>query len=89
MSHLSRRYTNYFYTVEGKGRHARLVKTAYLTRQQFIEKFPMTPLPPASGMFPCEHERRDFLPKNGKHVNRTKARMKRRNKARIRARKAA
>lgn len=42
-----------------------------------------------NAVFPCKHEKRDFLPMRGKKHNRTHARMKRKNKARIRARKAA
>lgn len=39
-------------------------------------------------VFPCEHEERGFLSAKGKKSNHTHARYKRRNKARIKARKA-
>lgn len=79
MSHLERRYTDYFY-VEGK--NGRLIRMPYMTRREFLGKFPYSKLPGPNGVFPCEHEQRGFLPKMGKKSNHTHARMKRRRKAR-------
>lgn len=87
MSHLSRRYTDYFYREEGKGDKKKLIKVPYMTREEFMRMYPMAVLPSPNGAFPCQHEERGFLPKKGKKRNRTHARYKRKNKARIRARK--
>jgi hypothetical protein len=86
MSHLQRRYTDFFYREVVSGKKTKWVKTWYLTRRQFIELYPLVPLPTPNAVFPCRHEERDILPKSGKKHNRTKTRMKRKNKARIRAR---
>ena len=100
MSHLSRRYTNYYYVeVEkktgflGKKKVRVLKKVEYLSMNeqalQAQEKMLGISIPRTrpNAVFPCKHEERDFLPKSGKKSNRTHARMKRKNKARIRARK--
>lgn len=89
MSHLSRRYLDYFYRKSGKGKKNGLVKVPYMKRSEFIESNPMIPIQGANAVFPCEHEERGFLSKKGRKTNRTHARCKRRNKARIKARKAA
>lgn len=89
MSHLSRRYTDYFYVERGKGRKRHLQKVPYMKQSEFQKMYPMVALPGPNGVFPCEHEQRDFLSKKGKKSNHTHARYKRRNKARIKARKAA
>ena len=89
MSHLRRRYLDYFYKEGGKGRRVRLVKVNYVKLADFIAANPMVAIPGANGVFPCEHESRGFLSSNGKKSNRTHARYKRRNKARIKARKQA
>lgn len=90
MSHLSRRYTEHYYVKEGK----ELVKKAVLhTNSPYYIKhlqargIAASPTQMANGIFPCQHEDRGFVSK--KKSNRTHARYKRRNKARIRARKAA
>ena len=85
MSHLQRRYTDYFYREKGKKGQKRLIKVPYLTREEMA---PMV-LPRPNAVFPCKHEKRDFLSKKGKKHNRTHARMKRNRKARIKARRAA
>lgn len=89
MSHLQRRYLDYFYVEQGKGTKKKLVKVPYMKRKEFMDKFPMATLPAPNAVFPCEHEQRDFLPKKGKKHNRTHARMKRKRKARIKAKRAA
>jgi hypothetical protein len=89
MSHLQRRYTDYFYRVEWKGDKEQLVKVPYMKQKEFMALHPMTVLPRPNAIFPCEHERRDFLPKKGKKHNRTHARMKRKRKARFKMRKAS
>lgn len=98
MSHLSRRYTNYFYrevevkNIFGKKRK-QLKKIQYLHLSekalQDIEKslgYSLIRSYP-NAVFPCQHEERGFVSKKGKKSNHTHARYKRRNKARIRARK--
>lgn len=94
MSHLQKRYTDFFYIEELKkgpfGRTKRkLKKKWYLTRKQFIELYPMQPWPSPNGVFPCQHEERDFLSNGGKKHNTTHRRMKRKNKARIKARRSS
>lgn len=86
MSQLQRRYTDYYYVYSGNGRRRELIKVQYLTRNEFLEKNPMAVLAGPNPIFPCRHEERDFLPKNGKKRNHTHARMKRRRKARNRSR---
>lgn len=98
MSHLSRRYTDYFYrevevkNIFGKKRK-QLKKIQYLHLSekalQDIEKnlgYSLIRSYPYA-VFPCQHEERGFLSQKGKKSNHTHARYKRRNKARIRARK--
>lgn len=85
MSHLSRRYTDHFYREVARkslfgSRTAKLVKVSYRKN---------TGIEIANAIFPCEHEERGFLPKKSKKRNHTHVRYKRRNKARIKARKAA
>ena len=89
MSHLQRRYTDYFYREEGKGDKKKLIKVPYMTREEFMKMYPMAVLPHPNAVFPCKHEKRDFLSKKGKKSNRTHARLKRKYKARAKARKCA
>lgn len=93
MSHLSRRYTEHYY-VEGK--KGELVKKDVLhlnspryIRMQKARGIPAYPYEHPNAVFPCEHEQRGFLSKKGKKSNRTHARMKRKYKARAKARKCA
>ena len=99
MSHLHRRYTDYFYVeVEKKGLFGRktreLKKMYYLRQSEKIlaaeEKRLCISIPRIipNAVFPCQHEERLFLPMNGKKHNTTRSRMKRKNKARIKARKS-
>ena len=92
MSHLSRRYTEHYYVEGAKGRlekkdvlHPNSPK--YIRLQQF-RGIVTRPYEMPNAVFPCQHEDRGFVSVKGKKINRTNARMKRRNKARIRARKA-
>lgn len=85
MSHLSRRYTNFFYVEDGR----KLKRVFYLKRGEFLSRFPLSNLPGPNGIFPCDHEKRDFLSKKGKKHNTTHARMKRKHKARTKTRRAA
>ena len=98
MSHLSRRYTDYYYVeVEKKtffGRKKKEQKKVYYIRQsekflQAQEKAHGTSIPRSypHAVFPCKHEERGFISANGKKSNHTHARWKRKNKARIRAKK--
>lgn len=87
MSHLSRRYLDYFYREGGKGKKEELVKVSYMKRSAFMEQNPMLAVQGLNAVFPCEHEERGFVSQKGKKSNHTHARYKRRNKARIRARK--
>ena len=89
MSHLQRRYTDYFYREEGKGDKKKLIKVPYMTREEFMRMYTMAVLPGPDAVFPCKHEKRDFLSKKGKKSNRTHARLKRKYKARAKARKCA
>lgn len=89
MSHLQRRYTDFFYIEEGKGTNKKLIKVPYTTRDEKIKQDMMVVLPGPNAVFPCEHESRDFIPKKGKKHNHSHARMKRKRKARIKARRAA
>lgn len=89
MSHLQRNYLDYFYVEKGKGAKKKLVKVPFMKRKEFMDKYPMVILPTPKIEFPYEHERRDFIPKKGKKHNRTHACMKRKHKARIKARKCA
>lgn len=89
MSHLQRRYTDYFYREEGKKGQKRLIKVPYLTREDIMRAGRMTALLCPNAVFPCEHEKRDFLSKKGKKSNRTHARLKRKYKARAKKRKCA
>lgn len=89
MSHLRRRYLDYFYRDGGKGKKRELVKVQYIKRSESIAANHMIPVESANAVFPCEHEERGFLSRKGRKTNRTHARYKRRNKARIKARKAA
>ena len=89
MSHLQKRYTDYFYREEGKGGQKKLIKFPYMTRERFMGIYPKAVLPGPNAVFPCKHEQRDFLSKKGKKHNHTHARMKRKHKARMKARKCA
>lgn len=89
MSHLQKRYTDYFYREEGKGEQKKLIKFPYMTREGFMRLYPMAVLPGPNAVFPCKHEQRGFLPKKGKKSNRTHARLKRKYKARAKARRCA
>lgn len=89
MSHLQRRYTDYFYREEGKGNKKKLIKVPYMKRTDFMAMYPMAVLSGPNAVFPCKHEYRDFLSKKGKKSNRTHARLKRKYKARAKARKCA
>ena len=89
MSHLQRRYTDYFYREEGKGNKKKLIKVPYMKRTDFMAMYPMAVLPCPNAVFPCKHEQRDFLSKKGKKHNHTHARMKRKHKARMKARRCA
>ena len=91
MSHLSRRYTEHYY-VELNGK---LVKRDVLHPNSprsiaIMQARGITPPPyeHPNPVFPCEHEERGFLSAKGKKSNHTHSRLKRRNKARIKARKA-
>lgn len=88
MSHLQRVYTDYYYRTPENGNRNRLDKYAYLKKEEYVKMFPMAGIPGANGDFPCKHEERGFLSKNGKKRNRTHARMKRNRKYRVRARNA-
>lgn len=89
MSHLQRRYTDYFYREEVKGNKKKLIKVPYMKRTDFMAMYPMAVLPCPNAVFPCKHEQRDFLSKKGKKHNHTHARMKRKHKARMKARRCA
>lgn len=89
MSHLQRHYTDYFYREEGKNGKKKLIKVSHLTREEIMRAGLMTALPGPNAVFPCEHEQRGFLSKKGKKSNRTHARLKRKYKARAKARKCA
>ena len=91
MSHLSRRYTEHYYVDGGKGKLEKkdvlhLNSPKYIRMQQ-ERGIAAPPLEMPNAVFPCEHEERGFVSRKGKKSNRTHARYKRRNKARIRARK--
>lgn len=90
MSHLSRRYTEHYYVEGAKGKlvkmdvlHTNPPKYLRALQNRSIAAPPFV-LPNA--VFPCQHEERGFV--SAKKSNHTHARYKRRNKARIRARKA-
>ena len=90
MSHLSRRYTEHYYVEE----NGQLVKkdVLHLNSPKYIrlmqdKGMPVSPMEMPNGVFPCKHEERGFVG-SGKKSNHTHARYKRKNKARIRARKA-
>lgn len=85
MSHLQRRYLDYFYVEQGKGADKHLVKVPYMTRREFMDKHPMVVLPTTSPVFPCQHEERGFLPKKGKKKNMLHASKKAKLKARRKA----
>lgn len=92
MAHLSRRYTDYFYREEGKGNKKKLIKVPYMTCEEFMRMNPMAVLPGPNAVFPFfprKHEKRDFISKKGKKHNHTHARMKRKHKARMKARRCA
>ena len=89
MSHLSRRYTEHYYVEGGKGKLEKkdvlhLNSQKYIARQQ-VQGIVVQPYEMPYAVFPCQHEERGFV--SPKKSNRTHARYKRRNKARIRARK--
>jgi hypothetical protein len=91
MSHLSRRYTEHYYVEGAKGKlekkdvlHPNSPKNI---RLQQVRGIATQPYEMPYAVFPCQHEERGFLSQKGKKSNRTHARYKRRNKARIRARK--
>lgn len=90
MSHLSRRYTEHYYVEE----NGKLVKkdVVHVNSPRYIRNLalrgitaPVAQSPNA--VFPCQHEERGFVSAKGKHTNKTHARWKRKNKARVRARK--
>ena len=92
MSHLSRRYTEHYYVEGANGKLEKkdvlhLNSPKYIAMQQArgISVQPYYERPNA--VFPCQHEERGFVSPKGKKSNHTHARWKRRNKARIRARK--
>ena len=90
MSHLSRRYTEHYY-VEGKNGKLKKRDVLHVNSPKYIRALqargvPIPPMVMPNAVFPCQHEQRDFLPKKGKKHNRTHARMKRKRKARIKAR---
>lgn len=98
MSHLSRRYTDYYYVeVEKKtffGKKKKETRKVYYVSQsekvlQAQEKALGISIPRnfPYAVFPCQHEERGFVSAKGKKSNHTHARYKRKNKARIRARK--
>ena len=91
MSHLSRRYTEHYYLEGAKGKlvkmdvlHTNSPKYLRALQNRGIAAPPFV-LPNA--VFPCQHEERGFVSPKGNKKNHTHARYKRRNKARIRARK--
>jgi len=91
MSHLSRRYTEHYYVEGAKGKLEKkdvlhLNSPKYIARQQ-VQGIVVQPYEMPYAVFPCQHEARGFLSQKGKKSNHTHARYKRRNKARIRARK--
>lgn len=91
MSHLSRRYTEHYY-VEGKNGKLEKKDVLHLNSPKYIRMLKKRgiaaqPYENPNAVFPCQHEERGFLSKKGKKSNRTHARWKRKNKARIRARK--
>lgn len=89
MSSLQRRYTDYFYRIEVKKNKEHLIKVPYMKQNDFLLMYPMAQLSGPQGEFPYSgHEERDFLPKKGKRGNHTHTRMKRKRKARIKARRA-
>ena len=92
MSHLSRRYTEHYYVEGAKGKLEKkdvlhLNSLKYIRQQQF-RGIAAQPHEMPNAVFPCQHEERGFVSQKGKKINRTHARMKRRNKARIKARNA-
>ena len=98
MSHLSRRYTDYYYVeVEKKnffGKKKKVLNKVFYIRQsekvlEAQEKALGISIPRQfpNAVFPCKHEERGFVSAKGKKSNHTHARYKRKNKARIRARK--
>jgi len=91
MSHLSRRYTEHYYVEGAKGKLEKkdvlhLNSPKYIRMQQG-RVLAAQPYEMPNAVFPCQHEERGFVSAKGKKINRTHARWKRRNKARIRARK--
>jgi hypothetical protein len=91
MSHLSRRYTEHYYVEGAKGKLEKkdvlhLNSPKYIAMQQ-AQGIAAQPYEMPNAVFPCQHEERGFVSVKGKKNNRTHARWKRRNKARIRARK--
>jgi len=91
MSHLSRRYTEHYYVEGAKGKLEKkdvlhLNSPKYIAMQQ-ARGIAAHPYEMPNAVFPCQHEERGFVSSKGKKSNRTHARYKRRNKARIRARK--
>ena len=90
MSHLSRRYTEHYYVEGAKGKLEKkdVFNSPKYIRLQQERGINAQPYEFPTAVFPCQHEERGFVSQNGKKSNRTHARWKRRNKARIRARKA-
>lgn len=93
MSHLSRRYTEHYYVEGKKGKlekrdvlHTNSPRYLAMLRNKGVF---VPPVINGNGVFPCQHEDRDFLPKKPKRSNHTHARNKRKFKARNKARKAA
>jgi hypothetical protein len=92
MSHLSRRYTEHFY-VEGKKGKLEKKNVLHLNSPKYIRLqqargIAAQPYEMPNAVFPCQHEERGFVSPKGKKSNRTHRCWKRKNKARIRARKS-
>lgn len=87
MTQLRKNHLDYYYTKDDKGKEVQrsfLNKRAAVTAQRSGVAVNVWPYAP-NGEFPLlRHDRRGFLPKKGKKRNTTHARLKRRNKARLR-----
>lgn len=93
MSHLSRRYTEHYYVV-GKNGNLEKRDVLHTNSPKYIRTLQergiaVPPITMPNAIFPCKHEKRDFLSKKGKKHNHTHARMKRKHKARMKARRCA
>ena len=82
MSHLQKRYLDYYYVKEGKGDKEKLVKVPFMNRKIFMEKFPNVVLPTENPYL--KHEDRVFHTKK-KKKNFLHARKKQKLKARRKA----